>query len=138
MAHTTLSTDNTGKPAPKWFRKLKKALTILSDTTAVILLALGHGENSLIMLICRIGLSGVLESFEALLANGEVYALSNDQKIIIFEVDTLPDTGITGAWYHYNNNYWYWDGTNWVAYYPLSGPGGGTNPPPTGLPPVKS
>jgi len=136
MAQTTFSTDNTGKPAPKWFRKLKKALTILSDTTAIILLALGYAENSLIMLMCRIGLSGVLESCEALLANGEVYANGTDKPVVIIPVDALPSTGITGVWYHYNNNYWYWNGTNWVALYEPLGPGGGTNPPPTGLPPI--
>jgi len=70
---TTLSTENSNKPAPKWFRKLKKALTLLSDTAIVMLLAMGFAENSLLMLCLRVGLSGVLQSLEVLLANGEEY-----------------------------------------------------------------
>ena len=140
MANTTVSVNNANKPAPKWFRKSKKALSILSDTTVVILLAMGHSESSLLMLILRIGLSGALEALETMLANGEVYVNTGslNTPVIINEVATLPDTGIIGQWYHMGNNYYYWNGTSWVALYEDLGPGGGTNPPPTGLPPVKS
>lgn len=77
MADITISTNNANKPAPKWFRKTKKALTLLADTACVMLLALGYQENSLVMLWCRVGLSGVLQSLEVLLANGEEYTQSN-------------------------------------------------------------
>lgn len=55
-------------PAPRWFRKTKQALTLLADTACVILLAMGHSEDSLIMLILRVGLSGVLQSLEIVLS----------------------------------------------------------------------
>jgi cytochrome c oxidase assembly protein Cox11 len=74
----TISPNNIHRPAPRWFRKTKKALTLLSDTACVMLLALGHADNSLLMLICRIGISGVLQSVEALLANGEEYVNVED------------------------------------------------------------
>lgn len=62
---------------------------------------------------------------------------SFDKPVIIINVDAFPTTGITGVWYHFNNNYWYWNGSVWTALYDnLGGPGGGTNPPPTGLPPL--
>jgi hypothetical protein len=82
MPHLTASITNVNKPAPRWFRKTKKALTMLADTACVMLLAMGHQENSLIMLWCRVGLSGVLQSLEALLANGEEYVA----------VDNNPET----------------------------------------------
>lgn len=65
----TFNTKNINSLAPKWFRRLKKSITLLADTTAVILLAMGYTENTLIMLIVRIGVSGVLESVEALLSD---------------------------------------------------------------------
>jgi len=42
---------------PLWFRKLKKAVALTSDTAIVILLATGHSEDSLAMVIVRVGLS---------------------------------------------------------------------------------
>ena len=65
--------ENMNKPAPKWFRKLKKALTVLADTACVMLLATGYQESSVVILWCRVGLSGVLQSLEIFLANGEEY-----------------------------------------------------------------
>lgn len=77
MAEITASLDNANKPAPKWFRKLKRALTMLSDTAIVMLLAMGYTENSLIMLWLRVGLSGILNTLEVVLANGEEYTKTN-------------------------------------------------------------
>ena len=68
-----LSTKNIKSPAPKWFRRLKKSITLLADTAAVILLAMGFTENTLIMLLVRVGVSGILESAEALLADDPIY-----------------------------------------------------------------
>lgn len=65
--------ENAHKPAPRWFRKLKRALTILSDTAVVMLLSMGQAENSLPILYCRVGLSGLLTALEVILANGEEY-----------------------------------------------------------------
>lgn len=66
--------ENAKKPAPRWFRKLKRAVTMLSDTAVVMLLATGHSENSLVILWCRVGISGLLNTLEVVLANGEEYA----------------------------------------------------------------
>lgn len=77
MAQITISPNNVNKPAPRWFRKLKRATTILSDTAVVMLLSMGYGDNSLVILWCRVGLSGILTAFEAILANGEDYTTSN-------------------------------------------------------------
>ena len=74
MAKVSVSRRNINKPAPRWFRKTKSALTILGDTAVIMLLAMGYAENSLVMLICRVGLSGALQALEAILSNGEVYA----------------------------------------------------------------
>jgi hypothetical protein len=74
MANTTIDLNNSNKPAPRWFRKLKKALTLLSDTAIVMLLAQGYTENSLTMLWLRVGLSGILQTLEIVLANGEEYS----------------------------------------------------------------
>ena len=63
--------ERANKPAPAWFRKTKKALTLLSDTAVVILLAMGFAENSLLMLCLRVGLSGVLQALEAVLVEPE-------------------------------------------------------------------
>jgi hypothetical protein len=68
-----MSTNFSHKPAPRWFRKLKKALTLLADTACVILLTMGFQENSFLMLCLRVGLSGVLQSLEIILSGDEEY-----------------------------------------------------------------
>lgn len=79
MPQTTLSPENAGKPAPRWFRKTKRAVTVLADTAVIMLLATGHAQNSIIMLWCRVGISGVLTALETLLANGEDYVFTIPQ-----------------------------------------------------------
>lgn len=64
----TISRKNFDRPAPRWFRKTKKSITILSDSAVVMLLAMGYGENSMAMLIARVAVSGVLNSIEAFIA----------------------------------------------------------------------
>ena len=49
---------------PLWFRKVKKLITLTSDTAVVILLATGHSEESLTMLVVRVGLSYLLNAIE--------------------------------------------------------------------------
>jgi len=73
MANVTFSTANTGKPAPKWFRKLKSASGYLVDGAIIMVLATGHAENSFWMLVLRIGYSRVMAAIEALIANGDDY-----------------------------------------------------------------
>lgn len=76
MPNTSLSTTNLSKPAPRWFRKTKRAVTVLADTAVIMLLATGHQENSIIMLWCRVGISGILTALESFLANGEDYVFT--------------------------------------------------------------
>lgn len=63
--------NNIKSPAPKWFLRLKRSLTLMADTVSVILLARGYLQDSFIMLIVRVGVSGLLESLEALLSDKE-------------------------------------------------------------------
>ena len=70
---TTLSRKNLNKPAPRWFRRTKKAVTNLCDTAVIMLLAMGYADNSFAMLCIRTGVSGVLSAAEAFIANGEEY-----------------------------------------------------------------
>lgn len=66
---TRVSITNVGLPAPRWFKRLSKAVSILSNTAVVIMLALGYAEDSLIMLIVRVGISGLMSFIEALLVD---------------------------------------------------------------------
>jgi hypothetical protein len=59
------------KPAPKWFRKTKKAVSILSDSACVMLLAMGQAENSLVILWCRVGISALMNALEAVLVEDD-------------------------------------------------------------------
>ena len=54
-------------PAPRWFLKTKKALTILADTACIILITTGFGEDSFLILLLRVGLSGILQTLEVIL-----------------------------------------------------------------------
>jgi hypothetical protein len=68
---TTFGIKNIKSLAPKWFRRLKRAITLLADTISIILLARGYTGDSFVMLIVRVGISGLLESMEALLSDKE-------------------------------------------------------------------
>lgn len=63
---------NLYKPAPKWFVKLKKAMSFLTDGAIVILLGIGYAEDSLVLLILRIGVSAVLNTIEVFLSDEEI------------------------------------------------------------------
>ena len=76
MAKTTISKDNMHKPAPKWFRKWKKAIGILTLAANVMIQSWGLPDPLLvakIQLWCTIGIGAILEALEVLLANGEEY-----------------------------------------------------------------
>lgn len=82
MANTTVSLDNSHKPAPRWFRKLKKAIGVLTLAANVMVQSWGLPDPLLvakIQLWCTIGIGAVLEAFEIVLANGEEYASTNQQ-----------------------------------------------------------
>jgi hypothetical protein len=63
--------QRSSKRAPKWFRKLKRASTILADGAVVFMLSTGHTENSKEILWCRVGLSTFLQSLEAILVESD-------------------------------------------------------------------
>lgn len=65
----TFSRKNINKRKPLWFIKTKRIVTVLSDAAIVILLGVGFSENSLILLILRLGVSAVLNSIEIFLSD---------------------------------------------------------------------
>lgn len=62
-----VSFRNVSHSAPKWFLKLKKAVSLSSNTIIVFLLALGYSDQSLAMLIVKVGASYVVQLIEVLL-----------------------------------------------------------------------
>lgn len=76
MGKTTISLDNHSKPAPKWFRRFKKAVLTLTVAANAMIGSWGLEDPLLVarlQLWCTVGIIGILESMEALLANGEEY-----------------------------------------------------------------
>jgi hypothetical protein len=65
----TFSRKNFNKTKPSWFLKVKKAITLLSDAATIILLGIGYAENSLLILILRVGISSVLESVQLFISD---------------------------------------------------------------------
>jgi hypothetical protein len=79
MAKTTIDIDNLSKPAPRWFRRLKKAIGILViAANAMCTQFYAHNPELLlkVQVWTTVGIGAILEALEALLANGEVYAPS--------------------------------------------------------------
>lgn len=77
MAEITLSVNNMGKPAPRWFRRLKKAIMTLVLAANVMIASWGIPDPVLVtklQLWCTVGIQAILEALESLLANGEDYA----------------------------------------------------------------
>ena len=56
-------------PAPKWFIKIKKAATLLCDAAVIILLGIGYSQESLTILIMRVGVSAILQTVELFLTD---------------------------------------------------------------------
>lgn len=76
MGQTTLSTDNVHKPAPRWFRRVKKAVLILTVAANAMIASWGLTDQLMVtrlQLWCTVGIVAILEALEALLANGEDY-----------------------------------------------------------------
>lgn len=69
MATTvSLTGANINNPAPQWFTKTKSAVSILSNTAVIILLAAGIAkDNALLILILRTGISGVFDALNGVL-----------------------------------------------------------------------
>jgi hypothetical protein len=73
----TVSINNHSKPAPKWYRKTKKAVYILTVAANSMVASWGLTDQLLvtrIQLWCTVGIVAIMEALEAVLANGEEYA----------------------------------------------------------------
>ena len=64
-----LSVKNINKPAPLWYRKLRKIVSLASNTAVVILLGMGYSDNSFWILVCRIGISGLMDTIDIFLSD---------------------------------------------------------------------
>jgi len=64
-----LSLKNINKPAPLWYRKLRKVVSLLSNTAVVLLLSMGYSDNSTTILVCRVGISGLMDTIDVFLSD---------------------------------------------------------------------
>lgn len=81
MAGTTVKLTNTTKPAPKWFRKLRKAIGILTLSANVMIAGWGFTDElatARLQLWCTVGIGAIMEALEALLANGDDYVSNTE------------------------------------------------------------
>lgn len=69
-----LSTSNSGRPAPRWFRITKKIWSNTENLVIGVLLVTGHTDNSLSLLIFKLASSFVKDTLESVMSNGEEYA----------------------------------------------------------------
>lgn len=67
---TTVSMKNIGQPAPRWFRRSKKAILIITMAANAMIASWGFSDQLLtarLQLWCTIGIGALLEAIEALL-----------------------------------------------------------------------
>lgn len=78
MANTTVKLSNAQKPAPRWWRKLERAMLIAFIPAAVTIIQGFQFEDELfatrLMLYVNIGLVAIIKGVGMILANGEEYA----------------------------------------------------------------
>jgi hypothetical protein len=82
MGKTNLSLTNVNKPAPKWYRKSKRVIGLLSGPTVMAvfqIFELTDKQMANVGIIIAF-LPTLLEVFSALLANGEQYAILPDEQ----------------------------------------------------------
>lgn len=82
MAKTSIGLTNVSRPAPKWYRKSKRVIGLLSGPTVM---AVFQVFNLTDKQMANVGviiafLPTVLEIFSAILANGEQYAPINEEE----------------------------------------------------------
>jgi hypothetical protein len=81
MAKTSIGLTNVNSPAPKWYRKSKRVIGLLSGPTVLAVFQIfkltDHQMASVATVIAF--LPTLLEVLSAVLANGEHYA-TNDEK----------------------------------------------------------
>lgn len=71
----SVSLANSKRPAPKWFRKLKKAVFILTVAANAMVASWGLDNELLVtrvQLWCTIGIGAIMEALEAILADDEL------------------------------------------------------------------
>ncbi len=77
MGQVTLSTSNTNKPAPRWWRKLEDGLLmIMIPATVGIIMGWDFADDAFankLTLIINTGLVALIKFIGKLLANGEEY-----------------------------------------------------------------
>lgn len=82
MAKTSIGLTNVNKPAPKWYRKAKRVIGLLSGPTVIAffqIFNLNDKQMANVGIIIAF-LPTVLEVFSAVLANGEQYAPIQDEQ----------------------------------------------------------
>jgi hypothetical protein len=81
MAKTSIGLTNVNSPAPKWYRKSKRIIGLLSGPTVLAVFQIfklnDHQMASVATVIAF--LPTLLEVFSAVLANGEQYATISEQ-----------------------------------------------------------
>jgi hypothetical protein len=81
MAKTSIGLTNVNSPAPKWYRKSKRIIGLLSGPTVLAVFHVFSLTDKQMANVATIiaFLPTVLEVFSAILANGEQY-VSTDEK----------------------------------------------------------
>lgn len=76
MAKTSIGLTNVNYPAPKWYRKSKRVIGLLSGPTVLAVFQVFNLTDKQMANVATIiaFLPTVLEIFSAILANGEQYA----------------------------------------------------------------
>lgn len=72
--------ENMNKPAPRWFRKSKKAILVLVVALNAMIANWGIHDPLLvsrIQLWCTIGIGAIMEALDIVLTNGEEYTSGN-------------------------------------------------------------
>lgn len=77
--------ENSRKPAPRWFRKAKKAIGILTIAANAMVAQMTFKDPKtalMIQLWCTIGVGAILEALDIMLANGEEYTSEKDETVL--------------------------------------------------------
>jgi hypothetical protein len=82
MGNTSMDIKNSGKPAPRWFRKFKKIWINTETAAIIILMAMGYAGEGLLILGLKTGTSWLLENLETILANGDDYTSNATNEVV--------------------------------------------------------
>lgn len=77
-----LSIDNIGKQAPRWFRRAKKAILIITMAANAMIASWGFEDQLLtarLQLWCTMGIGALLEAIEALLKDDTIESPSQSK-----------------------------------------------------------